>query len=115
MRARRQDVYSSALAPDRASAVYLSSTASERVKAGGGFLDPVGEEMGVDVTPDNEEPSPYSMVNYEEPPPMFSKPTRLRLKHRTLAGGCTYEPGTEAEFNPATAEWLVSDGHAEVA
>jgi hypothetical protein len=68
-----------------------------------------------DVTPDDEEPSPYSMMNYDERKPMFSKPTRLRLKHRTLCGGRTYEPCTEAEFNPATAEWLVTDGHAEVA
>jgi hypothetical protein len=64
-------------------------------------------------TPDDQEPRVFAGFA-DEGKPMFEKPTRLRLRHRVLFGGKTYEAGQEAEFPPRTAEWLVSDGHAEV-
>jgi hypothetical protein len=64
-------------------------------------------------TPDDQEPRVFAGFA-DEGKPMFTKPTRVRLKHRTLHAGKTWEPGTEGVFPPAAAEWIVGDGHGGV-
>jgi hypothetical protein len=66
-----------------------------------------------DDQPDDARPSLYPDIPVETP--MFDKPTKVRLKVRVLRSSMTYEPGTQAEFPPDVAEWLVTENFAEVA
>jgi hypothetical protein len=66
----------------------------------------------IDAASDDEEPSLFPDV--VEPEPRFSKPTLVRTTCRVLHGVGVYEKGAEFVAPPEVAEWLVSEGHAEV-
>jgi hypothetical protein len=62
--------------------------------------------------PDNLDPSRYPAAP-EPASHRFSGLTRLKAKHRVLVGSNAYDPGAQFVVPAKTAEWLVSENHAE--
>jgi hypothetical protein len=56
----------------------------------------------------------HTVVPVAEPEPLFTEPTKLRVRCHILIGVHVYDKGHEFVAPAETASWLVAENHAEV-